>query len=70
MGVDGRMAKVEIVAYEVFSFGGSNFYCSDCFKKHPDSKDWIEKVYSQKDLVEKSSVFCCKCEKELGSMAT
>jgi len=65
MGVDGRMAKVEIVAYEVFSFGGSNFYCSDCFKKHPDSKDWIEK-----DLVEKSSVFCCKCEKELGSMAT
>jgi uncharacterized CHY-type Zn-finger protein len=51
--------------YEVFNFKGSNFYCSDCFRKHPDSKDWIKKVHTQRDVVEKGSVFCGECQKEL-----
>lgn len=59
------MPKCRIVALEVFNFNGSNFYCPDCFSNHPDSKDWIKKAHTQKDLIEKSYIFCCKCQKDL-----
>jgi len=62
---DDQMPRDEIVLYEVFNFKGSNFYCPDCFNKHPDSKDWIKKVYTQKKPFEKGNVVCCKCKKEL-----
>jgi hypothetical protein len=59
------MGREGILVYEVFNFRGSDFYCPDCFNKHPDSKDWINKIYTQRDLVGKGRVFCCKCEKKL-----
>jgi len=59
------MAKIEIVAYEVFNFGGSNIYCPNCLKSHPDSKDWIKKTYTKKDLIKKGGVSCCKCERAI-----
>ena len=59
------MEERGIVAYEVFNFRGSDFYCLDCLEKHPDSKDWIKKIYEQKELMGKDGVVCCKCEKEL-----
>ena len=62
------MTKDEIVLYEVFNFKGSNFYCPDCFNKHPDAKDWIKKVYTQQNPLAKGNVVCCKCKKELGAV--
>ena len=59
------MGNNKIVAYEVFNFKGSNFYCLDCFKKHPDSKDWVRKTYVPKDLSSRGRIWCCNCEKEL-----
>jgi hypothetical protein len=55
--------KLEIVAYEVFNFRGSNIYCPNCLNNHPDSKDWIKKSYNKKDLIKKEGVSCSKCER-------
>ena len=62
------MTKDEIVLYEVSNYKGSNFYCQDCFNKHPDSKDWIKKVYTQRNPFEKGKVVCCRCKKEWVAM--
>jgi hypothetical protein len=59
------MTRDEIVLYEVFNFKGSNFYCPDCFNKHPDAKDWIKKGYTQKNPLAKDNVVCCGCKKKL-----
>ncbi len=61
----GKMGNKKVVAYEVFNFAGSNFYCSDCFHRHPDSKDWVMRTYGQKDLGRRGRISCCNCEKEL-----
>jgi len=64
-GGNDQMTKDEILVYEVSNFKGSNFYCADCFHKHPDSKDWIKKVYTQRKPFGKGKIVCYNCKKEL-----
>jgi hypothetical protein len=53
--------KIEIVGYHT---GDGHIYCVECFNKHREIMEKIEKAITAKDS-EKNLYFCDLCEKKI-----